>query len=424
MAQEIQAKDFEKLVLQSKKPVIIDFYSTECPPCEALAPKFEAFYELYHDEVDFYKIYRQGNRELAVQLGVSSSPTLLFFKNGKEISSRLSGGVKKSQIKKALLQDFRLQDRTPSMKRKHSSYDLVIIGAGPAGLTAALYASIAKLNTLVIDQGLPGGQVNLTHLVANYPGTETEINGYMLMHKMSEQAKHAGAHFLSASEITRLDLQKKELDVDDDQTISAKAMILATGARPRPLGVEGEEKLFGKGISYCATCDGKFYEGKSVYVIGGGNSAVEESLYLTQFVKELTIIHQFDEFQANKKAAHEALSNPKIKVLWSHEPRAFMGDKTFEKLEVENLKTGEKKILSDADGVFVFIGYVPQTELFKNQLKLNQWGYIETGETLETEIPGVYAAGDLRAKQYKQITTAVADGTVAALNAEKFIRSH
>ncbi|HCL58156.1 MAG TPA: thioredoxin-disulfide reductase [Spirochaetia bacterium] len=334
----------------------------------------------------------------------------------------MSGAVKKSEIKKVFLENYRLKDKTAGIQRKTIETDLAIIGAGPAGLTAGIYASRAKIKTLVIDQGNPGGQVNITHLVANYPGTGKEIQGFMLMHHMSEQAKLNGVEFLSASEIMNLDLANKTILVDDDKKIVAKAIIIATGSKPRKLGIEGEDRFAGNGISYCATCDGKFYEGKKLYVIGGGNSAVEESLYLTEFVKELTIIHQFDEFQANQTAIEEALANPKIKVLFSHEPRKFIGEKGYEKLEVEDLKTGERKVLSDADGVFIFIGYQPQNELFKNQLNLNQWGYIPANEKMETEIPGVFAAGDIKDKQYRQITTAVSDGTIASLNAEKYIR--
>lgn len=421
MPKEITAEQYDELVLNAKGLVIVDFYSTECPPCEALAPKFESLYEVYKDKIQFYKVFRQGNRELALKLGVLSSPTLLFYLDGKEVSGRLSGGIKKSAIKKAITQDLKIEDRNKNVKRQEMNYDLVIIGAGPAGLTASIYAAQAKLKTLVLDKENPGGQVNLTHLVANYPGFEKPQNGFMLMHYMTEQAKAYGAQIMSASEIFKLDLKSKTIEVDDDKLIKSKAIILATGSKPRSLGLPGEAELFGKGISFCATCDGKFFEGKDILVIGGGNSAVEESIFLTQFVKSITMIHQFDEFQANKKAVDELTSNPKVKVLFSHEPRAFIGKDHFEALEVENLKTKEKYTIKK-DGVFVFVGYVPQTELFNDQLKTNQWGYIETKDTLETEIPGVYAAGDLRQKQFRQITTAVSDGTIAALNAEKYIR--
>ncbi len=424
MHSEITAADYESKVLKHKGFVVVDFYSQECSPCEALAPKFEFFADLYNKEVAFYKIFRQGDREHSRALGVKSSPTLLFYKDGKEVAPRLSGAIKKSEIKQTIVDAFGLPDRTLGIMRKTEQVDLVIIGGGPAGLTAGIYAGRAKINTVIIDQGNPGGQVNLTHMVANYPGTDGEIGGYALMEKVTKQSEESGVRIIRSAEIVRLDLAKKEIDVDDDRRIHAKAIILATGAKPRELGIPGEKSLFGRGISYCATCDGRFYEGKDIFVIGGGNSAVEETLFLTEFVNSVTMVHQFDEFQANKTAAEQALKNPKIKVLWSHEPRAFHGNDGFEALEVEDLKTGERKVLKTGAGVFVFVGYVPQTQLFAEQLPLDRWGGADADPmTLETKIPGVFIAGDLRSKPFKQITTAVSDGTVAALSAQKFLRS-
>ena len=423
MPKEISQNEYESSVLNQNGMVVVDFYSTECPPCEALAPKFEFFAELYQKDVHFYKIYRQGNRDLALKLGVKSSPTLLFYKDGKEIAPRLSGAIKKSEIKSRIVDAFGLADKTAGIIRNVYDYDIAIIGAGPAGLTAGIYAGRAKLKTILIDQGNPGGQVNLTHLVANYPGTEKEINGYALMDKITEQAQANGAEILRAADIVRLDVKNKTIDVDDDKTFRAKALILAAGSKPRELGLPGEKELFGKGISYCATCDGRFYEGKDIYVVGGGNSAVEESLFLAGFVNSITMIHQFDEFQANKTAADALLANPKVKVLWSHEPRAFIGTDSFEALEVENLKTKERKVLKNGAGIFVFAGYVPQTSLFQGQIPLDKWGYINADpQTMETVIPGVFAAGDNRSKPFRQITTAVSDGTVAALSAQKYLR--
>lgn len=225
-----------------------------------------------------------------------------------------------------------------------------------------------------------------------------------------------------AADITSLDLKNKVIEIDDDKVVTAKAIILATGSKPRPLNIPGEKEFAGKGVSYCATCDGAFYEGKHVYVIGGGNSAVEEASFLTKYASKITMIHQFDEFQANKTASAELLNDPKVEVLWSHEPRAFLGGEAYEKLAVEDLKTGEKKILDQADGVFVFIGYVAQTEAYDGQVSVDKWGCVETDADMQTDVAGVYCAGDVRAKKYRQITTAVSDGTIAALTAEKYIQ--
>jgi thioredoxin reductase (NADPH) len=422
MVKEIMSEVFEAEVLQYEGAVVVDFYSTECPPCEALAPKLEDIQSKY-PELKIVKIYRQGNKELALSLNVRSSPTLLFYKNGKEVAPMMSGAILKSKLVQTIEETYGFTSSKPNVAPTVEKIDVLIIGAGPAGLSAAIYSSRAKLKTIVLDKGMPGGQVNLTHLVANYPGTEQPINGYLLMHKMNEQAKASGAKIIMAAEINQLNMKKKFALVDETLTIEFKALIIATGSKPRSLGLPGEERLFGKGISYCATCDGAFYEGKKVLVIGGGNSAVEESLFLTKYVSELTIVHQFDTFQANATAVEEAIKNPKIKVLFHHEPRQFIGEEHFESLEVEDLVTHKRIMLSDADGIFVFIGYQAQNEVVEGQLELDQYGYIVVDEDMRTSREGIYAAGDIRNKKYRQITTAVSDGTIAALSAEKYIHS-
>lgn len=215
----------------------------------------------------------------------------------------------------------------------------------------------------------------------------------------------------------------KTFELDEEETVESPAVIVATGAKPRELGVPGESRFRGRGISYCATCDGAYFDGKEIHVIGGGNSAVEESLFLTQFAKKVTIVHQFDHFQAEPVSAKEALENPKIQVIWDSEPRAFLGEKQLETLRIENVKTNQARDLA-TDGVFVFVGYVPRTDLVKGIVKLNQWGYVETGEDMSTSVPGLYVAGDIRSKQFRQITTAVADGTIAALAVQKYLKGH
>ena len=302
-------------------------------------------------------------------------------------------------------------------------FDVVIVGAGPAGLTAAIYASRARLKTLVLDESIPGGQVKTTHKVSNYPGFPEDVKGIDLADKFRQQAERFGADVRRAVEITAHDFSgpDKRLTLDDEEEVRAKAVIVATGATPRQLGVEGEATFKGRGVSYCATCDGAYFEGKEIHVVGGGNSAVEESLFLTQFAKKVTIIHQFDQFQAEPTTAEEALHNPKISVLWSHEPRAFLGEGTVQRIRVEDLKTHATRELA-TDGVFIFCGMTPQTGLLKGYVTLNPQGYVETDEAMGTKVPGLFAAGDIRVKRFRQITTAVADGTIAALAAQKYVR--
>src|SRR5450759_2672872 len=322
---EINSAEFDQEVLHGGK-VILDFYSTECPPCEALASKFEDISKLYGNDIKFLKIYRQQNRDLAEKLGVKSSPTLLFFNEGNEIGQRLTGGIKRSDIIHNLdlmLPDNRLKEIRQHIKPSISEYDVIILGAGPGGLTAGLYLCQSKINTVLIDIALPGGQVSTTHEVSNYPGFIEPQAGYLLSHNMSEQTKLCGTVYKVAVDITKVDLEKKEVVIDEYETVKARKIVIATGTTPNLTGALGEKELKGKGISYCATCDAKYFDNKEVVVIGGGNSAVEESDYISRFASKITMVHQFDKFTANKKAQDKVLNNNKISALFGYEPRSF-----------------------------------------------------------------------------------------------------
>ncbi|MBA4408115.1 MAG: FAD-dependent oxidoreductase [Bacteroidota bacterium] len=414
---EIISSDYEKEVLAGQN-VLVDFYSTECPPCEAVAPKLETLEKLFGKEIKFVKIFRQGNRDLADQLAVKSSPTLLFYQDGEEVSARLTGGVKRSEIVRELkhvLGKDRVSEIMKTQEPTISDVDVAILGAGPGGLTAGLYLCQARINTVLVDIALPGGNVSTTHMVSNYPGFIDPQPGYMLSHNMSEQTKRCGTTYKVAVDVTHVDLLKKEIVIDSQETIRAKRIIIATGTSPNRIGIPGELEFKGQGISYCATCDAKYFVDKEVVVIGGGNSAIEEADFISKFASKITIVHQFDQLQANKIAQEKVFENPKFSFLFSHEPRAFKkaGDKMV--VEVEDLKTKEMKTLI-SDGIFVFIGQKPNLEMFGDKLKLDQWGYIQTDEDMRTNIDGVYAVGDVGSKKYRQITTAIADGTIAAIS--------
>jgi thioredoxin reductase (NADPH) len=285
-------------------------------------------------------------------------------------------------------------------------------------LTAALYLSQARIKTVLVDIALPGGHVSTTHEVSNYPGFIEPQAGYMLSHNMSEQTKMCGSVFKVAVDVTHVDLNKKEVVIDEFETLRAQKIIIATGTSPNSTGAIGEMELKGKGISYCATCDAKYYTEKEVVVIGGGNSAVEESDFIARFASKITMVHQFDSFSANKRAQEKVLANPKFNFLFEYEPRAFSVNNDKIITEVENLRTKKhEKLVSD--GVFIFSGFKPNTQLFGTQLLLDQWGYIKTDEDRRTNIPGVYAVGDIISKKYRQITTAVSDGTIAAIAISK-----
>ena len=418
---EINADKYEELILNGEKAVL-DFYSTECPPCDALATKYDALSELYGNDIKFYKIFRQGNKELAASLEVVSSPTLLFYNNGKIVGDKLSGGVKRSDIIKnldALIDNKRAEEIRSSIKPVVTECEAIVLGGGPAGLTAGLYLAQAHNDVILVDTAMPGGYVATTHQVSNYPGFIEPQPGFMLSHFMSEQAKEAGVKYRAAVEITSIDLDKKEIKIDDVETLRARKIIVSTGSNPRPLGVKGEVEFRGNGISYCATCDAKYFDGKDVVVIGGGNSAIEEALFITKFAKKVTIVHQFAEMQANKEAQKKARANDKIEFYLEHEPREFLrhGSMDMEVL-VEDLKTKEMKSLK-TNGIFVFVGFQANLDGMEDAFELDQWGYVKTDEFMKTNKKDVFAIGDLRSKAYRQITTAVSDGTIAAITTSR-----
>ena len=302
-----------------------------------------------------------------------------------------------------------------------TDFDVMIIGAGAAGLTAGIYASRARMSALILNEGAVGGQMVLTEEVANYPGVPA-TKGYMLANTMKQQAKSFGCRIKSNVKIARYQLygKIKKVELEDGRSFSSRVVILTPGGRPRSLNIKGEDYFKGKGISYCATCDGDFFTGKELVVVGGGNSALEEAVTLTQFATKVTVVHQFDYFQAFKHAVEEAQKNPKIEFVMESELRGFYGNGKLEKVEIEHLPTGKKHELK-TDGTFIFAGYQPNTENLKNIVNLNENNEIIVDADLKTNIEGVFAAGDCIAKKYRQITTAVADGTIAALSAGKFL---
>jgi thioredoxin reductase (NADPH) len=414
---EITSAEFKNEVLLSGK-VAVDFYSTECPPCEALAPKFDSLSELYGEEVKFVKIFRQQNRELAQLLGVVSSPTVLFYNQGKMVGEKLTGGIKRSDLinnLNLLIPEEKLAIIKSKIKPSVTETDVLIIGGGPAGLTAGLYLGQARINTILVDIALPGGQISTTHQVSNYPGFIDPQPGYMLSHYMSEQTKKYGISYKVAVDVTKIDLKKKEIIIDEYETIRAKKIIIATGSSPRYLNIPGEREFKGNGISYCATCDAKYFHDKEVIVVGGGNTAIEEAEFISKFANKITIVHQFDKLQANKQSQDKIFANPKVKFLFSHEPRKFEKPNGKMDLVVEDLKSATSKKLS-ADGIFMFVGMVPNLEIFSEGLEKDQWGYVKTDEDRRTSMKDIYAIGDVVSKKYRQITTAIADGTIAAIS--------
>jgi thioredoxin reductase (NADPH) len=303
----------------------------------------------------------------------------------------------------------------------NNHYDAIVIGGGPAGLTAGIYLSRARLKTLILNEGTVGGQMVLTHEIANYPGVES-ISGYQLANIMRKQAKSFGCNIRSNINIDIMELggEVKSITLEDGNTFTSDSVIITTGGRSRTLGVPGEDNFKGKGISYCATCDGDFFTDKEIIVVGGGNSALEEAVSLTKYASKVTVVHQFDHFQAFEHAIEEARNHPKINFVMESTITAFYGNENLESVDIKNLNTGEVNRFK-TDGVFIFIGYIPNTESLKGKIELNKWGEIVVKSDMSTNIEGVYAAGDSVAKRFRQVTTAVGDGTVAALAASNYL---
>jgi len=304
-------------------------------------------------------------------------------------------------------------------------YDVIIIGAGPAGLAAGLYAGRAKLDALIIERQKYGGQIVTTNEIENYPGSIEDETGPSLIARMTAQTAKFGVETVfDTIQDVEIDGEVKILHGSDD-AYSAKSIIVASGAMPTLIGCKGESELAGKGVSYCATCDGAFFEDLDVYVVGGGDSAVQEALFLTKFARKVTIIHRRDELRATKSIQDKAFENEKIEFMWDSVVEEIDGDGIVESMKVKNVKTGEITTI-DADeddgtfGIFVFIGFKPHSELFTDKLDMEN-GYILTDSDMRTSVPGVFAAGDVRAKSLRQVVTAVSDGAIAAIQAEKYI---
>lgn len=305
-------------------------------------------------------------------------------------------------------------------------YDVLIIGAGPAGLAAGLYAARAKMSTLILEKDKPGGQIVTTDEVANYPGSVEHATGPSLVARMLEQCEEFGAERKKEGVVSvdfSGDLKVVKTEAGEYQ---ARSIIIATGAVPRKIGCPGEKELTGKGISYCATCDADFFTDLEVFCIGGGDTALEEAMYLTKFARKVTLVHRRDEFRAAKSIVEKVLKHPKVEIIYDSVVEEVKGDGLLESIVLKNVKTGEltEHFADENDGTFgcfVFVGYLPNSELFKDHITLAEGGYIPTDDDMRTNVPGVFAAGDIRVKSLRQVVTATADGAIAAVQAEKYI---
>lgn len=299
-------------------------------------------------------------------------------------------------------------------------YDLIILGGGPAGLTAAIYAGRAALDTLVLAGSAWGGQVATTDRVENFPGFSEGIEGMELALRFEKQAQRFGARIVADS-ATEVGFSVQPFTIQTSSAAcQARTVVIATGAVPKLLGVPGEKEFFGRGVSTCATCDGFFYKDKRVVVVGGGDSALDEGLFLTKFAREVVVIHRRNQLRATKIYQERAFANPKMHFVWDSVVTEVLGEQTVTGVRVHNVKTGETSVI-EADGMFVYIGMKPETEVFVDQVELDEWGYVVTDRRQHTSVLGVFAAGDVQSPNFRQVVVAAATGAMAAIEAERFL---
>jgi thioredoxin reductase (NADPH) len=315
---------------------------------------------------------------------------------------------------------------TATAGRPANEYDVIIIGAGLAGLSAAIYTSRSNRRTLVVEKALPGGQIALTSEVENYPGFEEGVLGPDLGEKLERQAARFGTEVLVTTEVTAIEIggsgRPRRVLTADGNEYTAPALILAMGAEHRKLGAPGEDRLASRGVSYCAVCDGAFFRNQTVVVVGGGDSALDEGLYLTKYAARVIIVHRRDELRASKILQKRAFNNPKVEFIWNTVVTAVNGEEKVESVALRHLQTGEESVLP-CQGVFIYVGYHPQSDLVKDVLEVDAEGYICTDAHMRTTIPGVFAVGDLRTETVRQAATATGDGVVAALAADEYLNT-
>ena len=418
MVLDVAAPDFQRTVLESSLPVGVLFYSSDCPICASVLPLFERMSRIFAGKILFTKVNKDFNRDLSKQYHVRASSTILFFVQGKEFCRRLSGYIRSPELRCSL--ESMIEGKCECSKRDRIECDVLILGSAPAGLTAAIYAS-GQIYTVVVDDSLVGGQVATTWQVANYPGTNGVIRGVDLVGNMKRQALDFGAQIDDMQEITgiMLDGPLKTLSTKTTE-YAARSVIIATGAHPRKLNIEGEEEFTGRGVHYCATCDAALYQDAHVMVVGGGDAAVEEAVFLTRYARKVTVVHRRGAFSASRASQDELFKSASIEVLFNQEVIAIHGENFVSAVTLRDVNTNNTQQAS-IDGIFIYIGMQPMSKLFEGQLALDGNGYIVTDEKLRTSREGVFAAGDVRAKEIRQITTAVGDGTIAGIMAGRYL---
>ena len=412
----MNAESYRKYT-QAEQPVLVEFSAPWCVYCRRLAPALESVAEEYRDTLVFGAVNIDDEPELAQSEKIEVVPTLLIYQNGQVLGSIVAPESRAQLV--AFIEET-LQHREQEANITEHIYDMIVVGGGPGGYTAALYAARAGLDTVILEKLSAGGQMALTEQIDNYPGFEDGIDGFSLGEKMKRGTERFGVE-TKLAEVLSLDLSGTVKKAETSEgPLLARIIVLATGAGPRELGIEGEQELIGKGVNYCAACDGMFYKNKTVVIAGGGNTAAADALILSRICKKVIVVHRRDTLRATKIYHEPLMKAENVEFRWDSEIIELLHDEKVIGIRLRNVKTGEETTLA-CDGVFVSIGRKPSSELVKDQVEVDPAGYIIADESTRTNIPGVFAVGDVRTKALRQVVTAVADGATAVHYAEEYL---
>ena len=412
----MNAESYRKFT-QAKQPVMVEFSAPWCVYCRRLAPALESVAEEYRDTLVFGAVNIDDDPELAQSEKIEVVPTLLIYQNGQVLGSIVAP---ESRAQLVSFIEETLQHREQEANITEHIYDMIVVGGGPGGYTAALYAARAGLDTVILEKLSAGGQMALTEQIDNYPGFEDGIDGFSLGEKMKRGTERFGVE-TKLAEVLSLDLSGTVKKAETSEgPLFARIIVLATGAGPRELGIEGEQELIGKGVNYCAACDGMFYKNKTVVIAGGGNTAAADALILSRICKKVIVVHRRDTLRATKIYHEPLMKAENVEFRWDSEIIELLHDEKVIGIRLRNVKTGEETTLA-CDGVFVSIGRKPSSELVKDQVEVDPAGYIIADESTRTNIPGVFAVGDVRTKALRQVVTSVADGATAVHYAEEYL---
>ena len=412
----MNAEGYRKFT-QAEQPVIVEFSAPWCVYCRRLAPALESVAEEYRDTLVFGAVNIDDDPELAQSEKIEVVPTLLIYQNGQVLGSIVAPESRAQLV--AFIEET-LQHREQEANITEHIYDMIVVGGGPGGYTAALYAARAGLDTVILEKLSAGGQMALTEQIDNYPGFEDGIDGFSLGEKMKRGTERFGVE-TKLTEVLSLDLSGTVKKAETSEgPLFARTIVVATGAGPRELGIEDEQELIGKGVNYCAACDGMFYKNKTVVIAGGGNTAAADALILSRICKKVIVVHRRDTLRATKIYHEPLMKAENVEFRWDSEIIELLHDEKVIGIRLRNVKTGEETTLA-CDGVFVSIGRKPSSELVKDQVEVDPAGYIIADESTRTNIPGVFAVGDVRTKALRQVVTAVADGATAVHYAEEYL---